>query len=84
MKRRIFSVPIALLVLAIAAPAAADVQVREGPSPIPGANAQRAGDLTLRNSELAVTIAVETAPPYGVPPDWPQWSTARSPVRATR
>ncbi len=65
------SLPIALLALtsvAIAAPAAAQVQVTEGPSPIPGANAQRAGDLTLRNRELAVTIAVETAPPYGVPP----------------
>jgi predicted metal-dependent phosphoesterase TrpH len=53
-------------------PAATDdaqdrVTVRTGPTPIPHGSAQGAGDLTLANDRLAVTFAVDTAAPWGVP-----------------
>ncbi len=47
--------------------ARADVRVVRGPTPIPGGNARAAGDLTVVNERLAFALAVETAPPYGVP-----------------
>jgi len=43
------------------------VTVQVGPSPIPGGSAQGARDLTLANGHLAVTFAVDTAAPWGVP-----------------
>jgi hypothetical protein len=42
------------------------VTILTGPTPIPGGDAQGATDLTLSNDRLAVSFAVETAPPWGV------------------
>jgi hypothetical protein len=42
------------------------VKVLTGPTPIPGGDAQGAGDITLVNDRLAISFAVETAPPWGV------------------
>lgn len=55
--------------LAPAAPedAAEHVTVQVGPTPIPGGSARGAGDLTLANGRLAVSFAVDTAAPWGVP-----------------
>ncbi|WP_163835897.1 CehA/McbA family metallohydrolase [Spartinivicinus ruber] len=46
--------------------ATADVSVKVGPTPIPQGNALAAKDITIQNSKLAIAIAVETAPPWGV------------------
>ncbi|MBS0378158.1 MAG: CehA/McbA family metallohydrolase [Proteobacteria bacterium] len=45
----------------------ADVRVIPGPTPIRDGNARAAGDLTVVNERLAFALAIETAPPYGVP-----------------
>ena len=47
--------------------AAAEVRLVVGPTPIPQGNARAAGDLTVVNDKLAFALAVESAPPYGVP-----------------
>jgi predicted metal-dependent phosphoesterase TrpH len=65
----------ALLLVAAGLPAAAaapsgapqQVTVQVGPTPIPGGSAAGAADLTLANDRLAVTFAVDTAAPWGVP-----------------
>ena len=56
--------------LATIVPAAAAfgaVHVTTGPSPIPDAEAESAGDLTVANERLVFSLAVETRAPYGVP-----------------
>lgn len=58
---------IALLLLAAAAPAAADVEVITGPTPIPGGSARAAADITVRNEHLAFALSVQSPAPYGVP-----------------
>lgn len=45
----------------------ADVEVLIGPTPIPEGEAKANEDITLMNDRVAVTLAVRTAPPYGVP-----------------
>lgn len=57
-----------LLALGLAGPAAADVSVERGPTPIVGGDAINEGDITIRNDHLVVSIAAETAPPWGVAP----------------
>jgi hypothetical protein len=47
--------------------AAAEVRLVVGPTPIPQGNACAAGNLTVVNERLAFALAVESAPPYGVP-----------------
>ena len=55
------------LVLALAASfAQAELNVIEGPTPIPRGDAQSEGDITITNGLFAVAVAVETAPPWGV------------------
>jgi len=65
------SVPLALLLTAVllahAGASPAGVRIVEGPSPIPGAGARAAGDLTVINEKLAFALAVASAAPYGVP-----------------
>ena len=54
-------------VLALAASfAQAELNVIEGPTPIPRGDAQSDGDITITNGLFAVAFAVETAPPWGV------------------
>jgi len=47
--------------------AAAEVRIVRGPTPILNGDARAAGDLTVVNEKLAFALAVESAPPYGVP-----------------
>jgi hypothetical protein len=47
--------------------AQAQVRLIRGPTPIPGGDARGAGDITVVNDRLAFALAVESAPPYGVP-----------------
>jgi hypothetical protein len=56
-----------LALLCCAATAQAQVRVIHGPTPIPGGDARGAGDLTVMNQRLAFALAVQSAPPYGVP-----------------
>lgn len=42
------------------------VWIIKGPTPIPGGEAVAAGDLTLKNDFIAISIAMDTAPPWGV------------------
>ncbi len=57
-----------LFALLLLAPLAhAQVRVVHGPTPIPGGNANAAGDLTVVNDKLAFALAVESSPPYGLP-----------------
>jgi hypothetical protein len=56
-----------LLCLLSTAPAAADVQVILGATPIRDGDARAAGDITLVNDRLAVALAVQSPPAYGVP-----------------
>ena len=59
--------PLTLGLALIVAPAAlAKVEVLVGPTPIPGGNALDAKDITLINDKGAVSLAVGTAPPWGV------------------
>ena len=44
----------------------ASVSVSVGPTIIPSGNATHAKDITVRNEHLAIAIAVESAPPWGV------------------
>ncbi len=53
--------------LAAAGPAFAEVGVSRGATPIPDGEAVAGGDLTLANDRLAVTLAVESQAPWGVP-----------------
>jgi hypothetical protein len=57
-----------LLATAAAActPDTGPVTVRIGPTPIPAGDALGARDITLGNERIAVSFAVETAPPWGV------------------
>jgi hypothetical protein len=59
-----FAAAIALL---LAVPAAAQVRIVTGPTPIPDGQAKSAGDITLVNEKLAAAIAVTTAPPWAIP-----------------
>jgi hypothetical protein len=56
-----------LLLCAGAAPAAAEVRVLVGPTPIVKGDARAAGDITVVNEHLAFALAVQSAVPYGVP-----------------
>jgi Carboxypeptidase regulatory-like domain len=58
-----------LAVAAVLVPnlAAAEVRIVRGPTPILNGDARAAGDLTVVNEKLAFALAVESAPPYGVP-----------------
>ncbi len=61
-------VALLLVALLLLAPVArAQVRIVPGPTPIPGGDARVAGDLTVINDRLAFALAVESAPPYGVP-----------------
>ncbi|HYC08968.1 MAG TPA: CehA/McbA family metallohydrolase [Steroidobacteraceae bacterium] len=65
---RVTPILLALLCLLLALPGAhAQVRLLVGPTPIPQGNAHAAGDLTVVNERLAFALAVESAPPYGVP-----------------
>ena len=57
----------AAVALFLAAPAAAQVRIIVGPTPIPDGQAKSAGDITLVNEKLAAAIAVTTAPPWAIP-----------------
>lgn len=46
--------------------AISDVSVHVGPTPIPQGNATGKTDITIKNEQLAIAIAVESAPPWGV------------------
>lgn len=56
-----------LLIHLLLAPVHAAVRIVRGPTPIPGGDARAAGDVTVLNEKLAFALAVQTAPPYGVP-----------------
>ena len=56
----------AMLLLLFATVSWADVKITIGPTPIPSGDAVGKGDITLQNSRLAVSFAVETAAPWGV------------------
>ena len=59
--------PLTLVLALLITPAAlAKVEVLVGPTPIPGGNALDAKDITLINDKGAVSLAVGTAPPWGV------------------
>jgi hypothetical protein len=47
--------------------AAGAVRIIIGPTPIPGGQANAAGDLTLLNEKLAVAISVNSSPPWAIP-----------------
>ena len=51
----------------IQAEAAGEVRLVIGPTPIPGGTAQGAHAITLTNSKMPMTFAVDTIPPWGVP-----------------
>lgn len=55
------------MLAAHAGAAPAEVRIVQGPTPIPGASAHSAGDITVINEKLAFALAVESAAPYGVP-----------------
>jgi hypothetical protein len=57
----------ACLFFLLLAPAHAAVHIVRGPTPIPGGDARAVGDVTVLNERLAFALAIETAPPYGVP-----------------
>ncbi len=50
-----------------AAPPTSGVRVLIGPTPIPGGDARASGDITVIDSRLAFSLAVQSAAPYGVP-----------------
>jgi hypothetical protein len=54
---------------ALLAPMSAEAAVRivHGPTPIPGGDARASDDLTVMNEKLAFALAIDSAPPYGVP-----------------
>ncbi len=56
-----------IVLLALASTAQAEVRVLVGPTPIQSGDARAAGDITLVNEKLAITLAVESTVPYGVP-----------------
>ena len=49
------------------APSLAKVSIVHGPTPIPSGDARSGGDLTVVNEKLALALAVQSPPPYGVP-----------------
>lgn len=53
-------------VLTNLAPCLAAVTITKGRTPIPAGEAIAAGDITVRNSKLAFSLAVDSAPPWGV------------------
>jgi hypothetical protein len=56
-----------LLASVLSWPAAAQVRVVVGPTPIVDGEARAAHDLTVINEKLAFAFAVDTPPPYGIP-----------------
>lgn len=64
--RRVTTTCAALFVGLAATTAGAAVSVDRGPTPIEGGEAQADGDITLRNDNLVVSIAAESAGPWGV------------------
>ena len=52
--------------LGIAGPGHAAVSIIKGKTPIPAGNAQSEKDLTIKNEKLAFSLAVDSAPPWGV------------------
>ncbi|WOI57209.1 CehA/McbA family metallohydrolase [Palleronia sp. LCG004] len=53
--------------LGAVSPALAEVSIETGPTPIPDGEAVAEGDITVRNDQLAFTLAVESQAPWGVP-----------------
>ncbi|MFE8070622.1 CehA/McbA family metallohydrolase [Marinobacteraceae bacterium S3BR75-40.1] len=54
--------------LTAATAALADVTVERGPTPLQNGDATAAQDIQLRNDHLVASIAVDSAPPWGVAP----------------
>ncbi|WP_435099900.1 CehA/McbA family metallohydrolase [Arhodomonas sp. AD133] len=54
--------------LGLAASAQADVTVERGPTPLENGDATAVRDIQLRNDHLVASIAVDSAPPWGVAP----------------
>jgi hypothetical protein len=65
MRKAFLSILLASALPALTARAA--VRVVIGPTPIVGGEARAAADLTVINEKLAFALAVQTAPPYGIP-----------------
>lgn len=63
---RVFVPATAAALLAFAGNAAADVSVERGPTPLENGDATAANDITLQNDHIVVSIAAESAPPWGV------------------
>ena len=60
------SAPVGSFAAAVAEKATG-ARVLTGPSPIPGAEAAGAGDITLMNERLAISFAVDSDAPWGLP-----------------
>ncbi|MCX4026407.1 CehA/McbA family metallohydrolase [Endozoicomonas sp. SM1973] len=66
-KKTTLTLATSLVLGGLASPfATADVSVKVGPTSIPQGNAVGKKDITIQNNKLAIAIAVETAPPWGV------------------
>lgn len=65
-KPLIFSVSLLAFILSFSASAHADVSITQGKTAIPAGNALSDKDLTIKNEKLAFSIAVGSAPPWGV------------------
>lgn len=63
---RVLAPAAAAALLAGAGTAAADVSVERGPTPLENGDAKAAKDITLRNDHVVVSIAAQSAPPWGV------------------
>lgn len=53
--------------LLLGASAHADVSITQGKTAIPDGEATHAQDITVKNEHVAFALAVESAPPWGVP-----------------
>jgi hypothetical protein len=64
------SVALSLIIVFLAAApiSAGPLSLMPGPTPIAGGSCSAAGDLTVLTDHYAVSFAVETRPPWGVPP----------------
>jgi hypothetical protein len=65
-----FSVALSLTVvfLAVSPASASTLSLVQGPTPIVGGSCTDSGDLTILTEHYAVSFAVQTRPPWGVPP----------------
>ncbi len=62
----IFSAFLLASSLALSIPSQAEVSITQGKTTIPAGNALSDKDLTIKNEKLAFSIAVDSAPPWGV------------------